>query len=105
MQPRITAIIAVRPLPAESMAPTGVPADTPVHYFPAGDGVQLAYREMGEGRPLVLIHGYFSTAMVNWVRYGHAAVLAAQGHRVIMPDLPAHGATAKPHTPPPHPAD
>jgi len=59
------------------MASTGVPADTPVRYFQAGDGVQLAYREMGEGRPLVLIHGYFSTAVVNWMRYGHAAILVA----------------------------
>jgi pimeloyl-ACP methyl ester carboxylesterase len=105
MQPHIALIMAVRPLPVESMASTGVPADTPVHYFQAGDGVQLAYREMGEGRPLVLIHGYFSTAMVNWVRYGHAAVLAAQGHRVIMPDLRGHGDSAKPHTPAAYPPD
>jgi len=34
--------------------------------------VLLAYRELGAGRPLILIHGYFSTATVNWIRYGHA---------------------------------
>ena len=73
--------------------------------FPGKDGVELAYREVGEGRPLVLIHGYFSTAQVNWVTYGHAAGLAERGHRVIMPDLRAHGDSAKPHDPGSYPPD
>jgi pimeloyl-ACP methyl ester carboxylesterase len=79
--------------------------DLPVHYFLGGDGARLAYREMGEGRALVLIHGFFSTALVNWVRYGHAAKLAARGYRVIMPDLRGHGASAKPHDPAAYPPD
>jgi len=41
--------------------------DLPVRHFQGRDGAELAYREAGEGRPLVLIHGYFSTATVNWV--------------------------------------
>lgn len=69
----------------------------PAHHFRSRDGLDLAYRELGEGRPLVLIHGYFSTATVNWLRYGHAAKIAARGYRVIMPDLRAHGDSAKPH--------
>ena len=79
--------------------------DIPVHYFLGGDGARLAYREMGEGRALVLIHGFFSTALVNWVRYGHAAKLAARGYRVIMPDLRGHGASARPHDPAAYPPD
>jgi pimeloyl-ACP methyl ester carboxylesterase len=81
------------------------PADIPVHVFQGRDGVQLAYREMGSGRPLVLIHGYFSTAIVNWIRYGHAGKAAAAGYRVIMPDLRAHGDSAKPHDPAAYPRD
>ena len=54
---------------------------------------------MGEGRPLVLIHGYFSNADVNWIRYGHARRIADEGFRVIMPDLRAHGESDKPHDP------
>lgn len=71
--------------------------DLTVRHFHGADGTQLAYREMGDGRPLILIHGFFSTAMVNWVNYGHAARIVAGGHRVIMPDLRGHGDSAKPH--------
>ena len=75
------------------------PADLPIRHFTARDGTRLAWRETGQGRPLVLIHGYFSNAFVNSIRYGHAATIAAAGFRVIMPDLRAHGDSDKPHDP------
>jgi pimeloyl-ACP methyl ester carboxylesterase len=77
----------------------------PAQYFRSRDGLELAYREMGVGRPVVLIHGYFSTAMVNWVRYGHAAKIVERGLRLIMPDLRGHGDSAKPHDPAFYPPD
>lgn len=67
--------------------------------FLAPDGVRIAWRETGEGRPLVLIHGYFSDADTNWIKFGHAKLLADAGYRVIMPDLRAHGLSGKPHDP------
>ena len=73
--------------------------------FVTGDGVEIAWREIGEGRPLILIHGYFSEADTNWIKYGHAALLAAAGYRVIMPDLRAHGLSGKPHDPALYPKD
>jgi pimeloyl-ACP methyl ester carboxylesterase len=79
--------------------------DPPAHYFLGRDGARLAYREMGEGRPVVLIHGFFSTALVNWVRYGHAATIAGLGYRVVMPDLRGHGNSAKPHDVSAYPRD
>jgi pimeloyl-ACP methyl ester carboxylesterase len=79
--------------------------DLPVQYFQGRDGAKLAYRETGEGRPLVLIHGFFSTAFVNWVRYGHAAKIAARGYRLVMPDLRGHGDSAKPHDASAYPRD
>ncbi|HEX4328565.1 MAG TPA: alpha/beta hydrolase [Burkholderiales bacterium] len=79
--------------------------DLPVQYFLGRDGARLAYREVGKGRPVVLIHGYFSTATVNWVKYGHAAQLVARGFRVIMPDLRSHGDSAKLHEAVAYPKD
>lgn len=76
---------------------TDIVTELPTHHFRGRDGLDLAYREMGTGRPLILIHGYFSTATVNWLRYGHASKIAARGYRVIMPDLRGHGDSAKPH--------
>lgn len=73
------------------------PTDFPVIYFKSHDGLDLAYREMGEGRPVVLVHGLFSNGWVNWIRYGHAQLLADAGYRVIMPDLRGHGMSAAPH--------
>ncbi|WP_405053296.1 alpha/beta fold hydrolase [Sphingomonas sp.] len=73
--------------------------------FASFDGTRIAWREMGEGRPVVLIHGYFSNAEVNWIKYGHAARIADRGFRVIMPDLRGHGASDRPHDPAAYPPD
>jgi len=69
------------------------------------DGLPIAVHVMGEGRDVVLIHGYFSNAHTNWIRYGHAAKLAEQGFRVIMPDLRGHGESGKPHDVAAYPPD
>jgi pimeloyl-ACP methyl ester carboxylesterase len=68
-----------------------------VHLWTASDGVELAYHELGQGRPVILLHGLFSDANMNWIKFGHAGCIAAAGFRVIMPDLRAHGQSAKPH--------
>lgn len=65
----------------------------------------LALHRVGEGRPLVLLHGLFSSAQMNWIKFGHAATIAAQGYEVLMPDLRAHGASAAPHEPAAYPPD
>ena len=74
-------------------------ADPSIHRWTASDGIELAFHEMGEGRPVILLHGLFSSAEMNWIRFGHAERIAHTGHRVIMPDLRAHGHSAKPHQP------
>lgn len=78
---------------------------TEPHFFQSFDGARLAWREIGAGRPVVLIHGLFSDGFTNWIRYGHAEAIAARGFRVIMPDLRAHGFSAKPHDAASYPAD
>ena len=72
-------------------------SEAKTHFWTASDGVQLAYHELGEGRPVIMLHGLFSDAYVNWIKFGHAARVAADGFRVIMPDLRAHGQSGKPH--------
>ena len=67
------------------------------HFWEASDGVRLAYHELGVGRPVILLHGLFSDATMNWIKFGHAARIAAEGFQVIMPDLRAHGQSGKPH--------
>lgn len=73
--------------------------------FQASDGISIAWTEIGEGRPLLLVHGYMSDAATNWIKYGHAAALAGAGYRVIMPDLRAHGRSGKPHEASHYPLD
>jgi pimeloyl-ACP methyl ester carboxylesterase len=68
-------------------------------YWSASDGVQLAYHEIGAGRPVILLHGLFSDAATNWIKFGTADRVAAEGFRVIMPDLRAHGLSGRPHEP------
>lgn len=82
-------------------------ASSPIEpqFFASFDGERLAWRETGEGRAVVLLHGFFSDAETNWIRYGHAAAIAAKGFRVVMLDLRAHGSSAKPHDAAAYPPD
>lgn len=79
------------------------------HHFASFDGTELAWREVGpenkDARPVVLLHGYFSDAETNWIKFGTAQTLADAGFRVIMPDLRAHGDSAKPHDAASYPSD
>ena len=69
------------------------------------DGRPLCVHRLGAGRPVVLLHGLFSEASTNWIRFGHAQRLADAGFEAIMPDLRAHGGSAKPHDPEAYPRD
>lgn len=75
-----------------------------VCFFSGSDGTRLGYREVGAGRPLVLLHGFTGDAAV-WLGGGRAEAIAARGHRVILPDFRGHGASAKPHDAAAYPAD
>jgi pimeloyl-ACP methyl ester carboxylesterase len=73
-------------------------------HFRGRDGVRLAYREIGQGRPFILIHGYLSNARAT-ARTGFAERMAGRGYRVILPDLRAHGDSARPHQASAYPPD
>jgi pimeloyl-ACP methyl ester carboxylesterase len=74
-------------------------SDVVAHFWTASDGIELAFHETGRGRPVILLHGLFSDPNMNWIKFGHAARIAGEGFRVIMPDLRAHGLSGKPHEP------
>jgi pimeloyl-ACP methyl ester carboxylesterase len=73
------------------------------------DGTRLAVHRIdaagGEGRPVLLLHGLFSSAQMNWIKFGHAQALADAGFQVFMPDHRGHGESAAPHDPAHWPAD
>ena len=78
-------------------------------YIDSFDGQPLAIHRMGQGGakggPVILLHGLFSSAHMNWISFGTAEILAQAGFDVIMPDLRAHGESAKPHDPASYPSD
>lgn len=52
-----------------------------------------------------MLHGLFSNAQMNWIKFGHAQKLVDAGCEVIMPDLRAHGDSAAPQEPESYPDD
>ena len=72
---------------------------------PSFDDIELAVHRQGSGRAVLLLHGLFSDASMNWLKWGTADALAGAGFEAIMPDLRAHGDSAKPHDPEAYPAD
>ena len=63
------------------------------------DGVEIAYLDEGAGEPILLIHGFASSAQVNWVDTGWVRHLVGGGRRVIAIDNRGHGQSAKLHDP------
>lgn len=72
-------------------------------HFTSFDGTRIAVHTEGEGRPAVLLHGLFSSAHMNWIKWGHGQRLAAAGFRAIMPDFRVHGDSEAPHDPAAYP--
>ncbi len=63
------------------------------------DDVEIAFLDEGEGEPIVLVHGFASTAHVNWVYPGWVATLTKAGRRVIALDSRGHGGSSKLYDP------
>ncbi len=65
------------------------------------DGLSLSFFDAGDpvGPPVLLIHGFASSASVNWVYPGWLKTLGDAGYRVIALDNRGHGGSDKPHDP------
>lgn len=73
--------------------------------FPSFDGVEIAVHRAGQGRPVVLLHGFLSSARQNWFAPGHVDRLVRAGFEIIAPDLRGHGESAAPTDPAAWPQD
>jgi pimeloyl-ACP methyl ester carboxylesterase len=61
-------------------------------------GVQIHYEVFGDGRPLVLVHGFASNLRQNWIAPGWVETLRPL-RRVIALDCRGHGESGKPQDP------
>ena len=66
-------------------------------FVTAPDGVRVAYEAVGEGAPVVLIHGFGSDRNQNWRAPGWYDVLRGAGYSVVALDCRGHGESDKPH--------
>jgi pimeloyl-ACP methyl ester carboxylesterase len=64
------------------------------HTFDA-NGVKISYAVHGTGEPVLLIHGWLSSAAINWDLPGTTALLAKK-FQVITFDVPGHGQSDAP---------
>jgi pimeloyl-ACP methyl ester carboxylesterase len=62
------------------------------------DGVKIHYLDQGHGAPVLMIHGFGSSAEEHWVRPGMVERLARRW-RVVAYDARGHGHSDKPHDP------
>jgi len=59
------------------------------------NGADIAYLDEGTGDPVLLIHGFASNSVINWVDTGWVRTLTREGFRVIAMDCRGHGASQK----------
>jgi pimeloyl-ACP methyl ester carboxylesterase len=68
-------------------------------FLTADDGVKLAYERMGEGPPVLLVHGFGSSRGQNWKTTGWYSTLMEAGFSITAMDCRGHGESDKPHDP------
>ena len=53
------------------------------------DGVDIAFFDEGKGDPVVLVHGFASTAQVNWLYPGWTATVTERGDYLLERERPS----------------
>ena len=65
--------------------------------FTSFDGTKIHYDVLGEGKPVVLLHGFITNGE-SWKRAPVRQALADAGFKVVSLDLRGNGRSDKPHT-------
>lgn len=80
-------------------------SEVTTEFFASFDDTKLAVHRCGAGRPVVLLHGLFSSAEMNWIKWGHAKRIADAGFEAIMLDFRVHGQSESPTDPAKYPTN
>lgn len=68
-------------------------------FITAADGIDIAYDVVGEGAPVVLIHGFGANRTITWSNTSWYQTFVRAGRKVIGIDCRGHGESGKPHDP------
>ncbi|MEP6947971.1 MAG: alpha/beta hydrolase [Ginsengibacter sp.] len=69
---------------------------TDSNYFSSFDGTKIYYEVRGEGKPVLLVHGFIVNSN-SWKRSKLYADLLNGGYKVIILDMRGNGKSGKPH--------
>ena len=67
------------------------------YYVTASDDIDIAYDCMGEGPPVVLIHGFGANRQITWANTNWYQTMQRAAHKLIAIDCRGHGESQKPH--------
>jgi len=67
-------------------------------------GIEIAYQVYGQGSPIVLVHGFASNGVVNWLDTGWIKTLNEAGYSCVTIDNRGHGNSQKLYDPALYPA-
>src|SRR5215472_7296752 len=68
-------------------------------FVKSADGLDIAHEIMGNGKPIILIHGFASDSVQNWRAPRWYTTLNEAGYRVVALDCRGHGESSKPYDP------
>lgn len=73
-----------------------IPPQLNLSGYAQADGLAVFYQSYGSGPPLLLVHGWGTDSIGNWIENGWVEALQ-QRHTVITLDVRGHGKSDKPH--------
>ena len=62
----------------------------------AADGTAIAYETLGEGAPVVLVHGFGASRAITWASTNWYQTLSRAGRRLVAIDCRGHGQSGRP---------